>query len=231
MRHTQTRNIFACIFTPRAITGGWLSAASNDVQIHLKTYHKRTLDNLELEHSYIFNPTRIAPIISSWYAATKRTMPVVCAVLGPSIAEQILPLSQAHPTIDNFPISHGPHTQWDYSYLYSHDNFHYFYMCSIAKPLLFQYQLLSITTQLPIESITTEGMALLSLYAALFGDAFRPSQLATSLSHCKNSIEQLFSQDDLERVLAIPSTFSITESDTLPLLIACGLFVQEGLRA
>jgi hypothetical protein len=80
--------------------------------------------------------------------------------------------------------------------------------------------------QLPLHIITTHGMALLTTYRLLFGTTFRPSQLAIALTKCKQSIEQLFSRDDVARLLTFPSSFSPTTKDIIPLLVSCGIFAE-----
>ena len=227
MRFIRSRNLFAYTFTPRTITGCWLSSSPGTTSFKVHSYHKKTIDHLELEHLYIFNPTRIAPLLTSWYHATKQTMPIACALVGPSVQEQIIPLTTAHPTPDQLPIIIAPHLQWEYTYLYSYDMAHYFYLCGITKPLLFQYQLLGITTQLPFTTITTQGLALLTAYRFIFGTAFRPAQLAMALTKCDTSIEQLFSRDDLERLCILSPHIDATERDAIPLLTSCGLFANE----
>lgn len=227
MRYARNRNIFAYTFTPRTITGCWLSSPPNSTSIHVLAYHRKTIDHLELEHAYIFNPTRIAALTASWYRATKQTMPIGYALVGPAIQEKITPLATAHPTFNQLPIAHSPHMQWEYTYLYSYDQAHYFYLCGIQKTLLFQYQLLSINTQLPLQILTTQSMALLNAYRLLFGTAFRPSQLALALTKCKQNIEQLFSRDDLARLLTFPSQAHPMPRDTIPLLVSCGLFAEQ----
>ncbi len=227
MRFIRSRNLFAYTFTPRTITGCWLSSSPGSTSFKVHSYHKKTIDHLELEHLYIFNPTRIAALITSWYHAAKQTMPIACTLVGPSVQEQIIPLATAHPTDDQLPIILAPHLQWEYTYLYSYDMAHYFYLCGITKPLLFQYQLLGITTQLPFRTITAQGLALLTAYRFIFGAAFRPAQLATALTKCDTNIEQLFTRDDLERLCILPSPIDYTQTDAIPLLASCGLFAHE----
>jgi hypothetical protein len=92
--------MFAYTFTPRTITGCWLSSSPEHTKIRVLAYHTKTIDHLELEYGYIFNPTRIASLLASWYHATKQTMPIGYALLNPSIQEKIIPCTNAHPTID-----------------------------------------------------------------------------------------------------------------------------------
>jgi hypothetical protein len=227
MRLTKPRNLFTYVFTPHTITGCWLSSSSTTAPLQLHSLYRTTITQLELEHLLVFNPTRIAALISSWYQATDHQMPIVCALSGPLVDEQIIPLPTAHPTSNQLPITHTPHLQWRYTYLYSYDVAHYFYICGITTPLLFQYQLLGITAQLPLQSITSCGIALLRAYRLLFGTAFRPAQLAIAFMQRKHHIEQLFSRDDLARLLHIPSSISIIPSDVIPLITCCGLFAER----
>lgn len=222
----RTRNLFAYTFTPRTITGCWLSSSPLQTQFKIHTYTKKLIDHLELEHMYIFNPTKVAPLLARLYQTTKKNMPIACTLEGPSVHEEIISVATAHPTPDQLPIQIAPHLQWQYTYLYSYDMAHYFYVCSLLKPLLFQYQLVGIRAQLPLHTVTTQSIALLQAYRCIFGSAFRPAQLAIALSQCDSNIEQLFSRDDLGRLCTIDASLHITDADTIPLLAACGLFAQ-----
>ncbi len=225
----QEHNAFVVTVNPRIITCSILCQKPSST-ISLQSHHTLVLDNLELEKLFIFNPTKLASHIRNYYRSySVKTMPVFFALNGPSLYVKIISVTKAHPNIEHFNLSHAPHWMWDYSYLYSYDHRHYFYVCGIKKSLLLQYQLLSINAQLPLRSITTEHMALLQLYRHIFGSAFRHSQLGTALSECNNNIEQLFSKDDLSRVLSIPGGQDITNDDYVPLLTACGLFVSQRL--
>lgn len=227
MRHNRTRNLFTIIFTPHTLIGCWLSAHPSDTRLHLRSFHKITCDHLELEHLYIFNPSRIQPILSSWYCATNRAMPVAYALLGPSLQEKIVSVSNSNPSPEQLSVTHSLHQSLQYSYLYSYQNLHYFYLCTLPRPLLLQYQLLSINAGLPVAMITTQSFALLTAYRSLFGVAYRPSQLAMALTQC-NSIDQLFFRDDLTRLLSIPAEYTFAMNDYLTLVTSCGLFLQEG---
>ncbi len=225
---TKKHNAFAITFTPRIITGSWLSFSSTSRTIQLRSHHRAQLDNLELERLIIFNPTKISQLLTSWYQTCHQAMPVLCTVSGPSVHEQIIPMVTANPKPEQFPIDHAPNWHWKHSYLYSLDNNHYFYLSGIKKSLLFQYQLLGITASLDLRTITTERTSLLCLYRFLLGSAFTSAKLATDLLQRNNTIEQLFSADDLSRMLSIPSNYTIEKHDVIPLLAACGLLVTEG---
>ncbi len=223
----KEHNAFLITINPRTITCSYLSQSNQTHTISLKSYNTLKFDNLELENLIIFNPTTLSRYIANTYQpyAHKNT-PVLLALNGPSLYTKILSTPNAHPTLEQFPISHAPHWLWEYSYLYSHNHRHYFYVCGMQRTLLLQYQLLSITTHLPMHTITTEYMALLQIYRYMFGSAFRHSQLGEALLEQNNTIEQLFTADDLHRLLSIPSDQTIQDTDHIPLLTACGLLVS-----
>lgn len=222
MRHTNSNTVFALLFSPHSLIGCFISFAQHGKQLTLHRYERAALDHLELEQGTLFNPTRILSKINSWYPQRMHSIPVVCSIAAPTISEQIIPLPDAHPRLDQFPLSHGPNISWNYTYLYSQDSYHYFYVTGIPRALLFQYQLLSIVGQLPIQTITTQGMALLSLYKYFAGNSYRSSQLAQRMAQSK-TIEHLFLKDDLERILSMPNTLTLEHKEIIPLLTACGL--------
>ncbi len=227
---SKEQNAFIVTITPRTVTCSHISRKTSSSPLSLQSYHNNTFDNLELENLILFNPTNIARHIHNYYKPiqSKKT-PALIALQGPSLYTKIVSVTTAHPQLEHFNLSHAPHWLWHYSYLYSKDHRHYFYVCGIKRTLLLQYQLLSISAQIPLCVITTEYMALLHLYRHIFGTAFRHTQLGEALAERNNNVEQLFTKDDLYRVLSIPSSQKIIDKDHIPLLTACGLFVAEGL--
>lgn len=228
IRKQSVHDAFTLIFSPTSILGAWLTKRSSSPQFIVQQLYQQKLNHLELEKLTIFNPTQIGSLITSWYKKSGKSMPLLAALYGPALEEHILLLHNAHPNSNQFPISHAPHWHWEYTYLYSVDHRHCFYLCGIKKSLIFQYQLMAILHQLPLAILTTERMALLHCYRFLFGSAFRAAQLATAMISHNNRIENLFSVDDLPRIVHIPSHVKITNQTALPLLAACGLFQAQG---
>jgi len=226
---TAAREAFAVIFSPRAMLGAFLSQHPRTGALQLRSLHQKKLSNLELERLTIFNPTAIGSLVSQWYHEYSKSVPVLFALNGPSIEEHMLLLHSAHPTPAQFPVSHAPHMHWKHTYLYSIDHMHCFYLCGIPKPLLFQYQLMTITEQLPLEVLTTERMALAHCYRFMNSTAYRPAQLAQALQMHGNRIERLFYKEDLSRLLYIPANISFSDDARLALLTACGLFAMHGV--
>lgn len=226
MRHPNPNALFTLHFSPHSLVGCLISPSKQSKELIVHRYERFIPDHLELEYGAIFNPTRILAKISSWYPKNVAAIPVACSIAAPSIHEQIVPMAEAHPRIDQFPISHGPNTLWNYTYLYSQDNYHYFYVTGIPRALLLQYQLLSIAGQLPIQTITTQGMVLLSLYKYLAGNSYRSTQLAQSMTRSK-TIEGLFLKEDLERIVRLPHGMQLENSQIVPLLTACGLIAGD----
>ena len=133
----------------------------------------------------------------------------------------------AHPSLNQFPISYEPKWHWEYQYLYPHDHQYYFYLCGIQKPLLLQYQLLALQSDLNLRSLTSERIGLLKTYRHLFGAAFRRAHLGNDLMNRNNQIERLFTKEDLSRTLSTAHDIAIEEHDMIPLLAACGLIMEN----
>jgi hypothetical protein len=223
MRHSPN-TVLTIQCTPRGLFGCLLSLNNQHITIH--RYGAVVLQHLELEQLVLFNPTRISSYINHWYRIVGKQVPLLMSLSGPSLIEQLVPLPITHPTIDQFPISHSPDWHWEFIYLYSIDTMHYFYLTGIRRSILFQYQLLALHNQFPLQTITSHAMALLALYRYKSGSTYRASQLAEHLTRVR-SIERLFAHDDLERIATLPSGITISKEETLPLLIACGLLMGE----
>ena len=223
MRHSPN-TVLTIQCTPRALFGCLLSSTNQRITIH--RFNAIPLHHLELEQLVLFNPTRISRFINHWYRIASKKVPLLMSLSGPALIEQLVPLPITHPTIDQFPINHSPDWHWEFVYLYSIDTMHYFYLTGIRRSILFQYQLLALHNQFPLQTLTSNAMALLALYRHKSGSAYRASQLAEHLTRVR-SIERLFAYDDLERIATTPSGITISKEDTLPLLIACGLLMGE----
>lgn len=222
-------NAFIITITPRTITFTQLAQPpSTKSLISLQYYGSQTLDALELEHLIVFNPTRIRTMIQQVYDPSYQSIPVLISLNGPSLFSKIISSPHAHPSLAQFNLPRIPHMRWAYHYLYTHNNRHYFYIAGLPQQIILQLQLLSITAKLSLRIISTEQMALLSLYHHLAGSSFRQSNLGIDLIGQQNSIEQLFSPSDLKKILLIPDNQQIQPTDYLPLLSACGLFVSRG---
>lgn len=224
MRHT-TNSILALSGSPGQLVGTLL-APGGAGRIIVQRLQRVPLTHCELEGLVLFNPTTIAQQIMHWYRITNKDTPLLLALSGPAIVEKLIPLPTTHPTIDQLPIQHAPDWHWQWRYLYSIDDMHYFYLAGIRRSILFQYQLMALTHQLPLRVIMPGTMALLSLYRHKSGASYRASQLAEHLNRA-GRIERLFTTDDLERLAQLPAGVTIDPQDTVPLLIACGLLTGE----
>lgn len=219
---------FIITITPRSITFAHLAQSTAQSLISLHYYDSQVLDALELEHLMVFNPTRIRHMIQKAYDTIGQSMPLLISLNGPSLFSKIISSAYAHPSLGQFNLPRIPYMRWAYHYLYTHDNRHYFYVAGLPQQIILQFQLLSITAKLPLRIISTEPMALLNLYHHIAGSSFRHSELGSDLLGQQNSIEQLFSPSDLKQILIIPDHLAMQQTDYLPLLSACGLFVSKG---
>ncbi len=195
-------------------------------KISLSAYSKKKLEQLECEKLILFNPTKVSDYIAQFlqrYNLNNVTTHI--ALYGGLLTDRIISLTTANPTETQFPISHEPSWQWEYHYLYPHDNRYYFYFCEIQKPLLLQYELLALQTGLDLCTITTERIGLLHAYRHIFGAAFRSAHLGNDLMNVNNIVENLFTKDDVSRIISVPDDLALDQHDMIPLLSATGLFI------
>ena len=218
---------------PQYLTCSWIKSSNKQAPLQLCAYERFDLDHLELEKLIVFNPTAIKKHINTFTKKHRlHNAPIACALAGPQVSERLLTLNTLTPQPEQVVTARSPHMRWEYRYLYPHDNGNFvFYRCGIPQPLLLQYKLLATRANLNLLTLTTERMALLTLYKYLYGSAFRQSQLAVHMMQRNNMIEQLFSPETLARILHVPDKNTTLQSkELLPLLSSCGLFVSEGIN-
>ena len=179
--------------------------------------------HLELEHTIIFNPHAIVKKLDPIFTRYNRTRTNVHFIInGPVITEQIIAASTVHPQQHELPLSFSPHKQTHISYLYPHDYFHYFYACSIAKPIVLQYTLLAQNLGFDLNSCSPLTVPLIRVYKKLYGNVFRHSQLAIDMQQNNNRIERLFHKDDISRMISLQG-ITLQSNDYIPVLAACGI--------
>ena len=103
-----------------------------------------------------------------------------------------------------------------------------FYVYSVPRSLVLQYQLLAIAAQCNLITMTTQTMALLSAYKNIFGTAFRRSQLAVDMMRCNNTIDDLIGIDTVNRMIS--GAGHIVGDERLSVAAAAGLFCSERLE-
>lgn len=151
------------------------------------------------------------------------------ALAAPLVHEQLVRLHKATPTHNDFITPELKKMIWDYRYLHAlDDNQYLFYLSGITRPALFSYKLLAHASQLHLTSISSAYMALLHAYRALFGPAFRQSQLAIDMIRTGYNIEKSLSADSIARLLHIPASLSLDVTvEKKALLTMIGLYYQE----
>ncbi len=228
MKELNNHDFCAIIFSPRSLIGAHLSKDRLPNRFRLRSLFHYPLSKLELERLTLFNPTDIGRKVAEWCTPYRPHGPIAFALHGPAIEEHLFATHNAHPSMDQFPIQHAPFWQWEHTYLFSRNHQHYFYLCGIKKSLLFQYQLMAITNNIPVSLITTERMALAHCFRNLFGVAYRSAHIADAMEMHNDRIENLFFNDDFSRILSTPPDIEIKDEFKLPLLTACGLFSMQG---
>jgi len=220
----------AITIQPHHLSCSWIQRSHKKAPLLLRAYKRFNLQNLELEKLTLFNPTNIKKYITTFLSTHQLDNAfVACSLSGPNIVEQFIPLQTANPTPDNFSIKKEENILWEYEYIYPRDHQFIFYMYSIPRAILLQYQLLSIAAHLNIISIIPQRRVLLSLYKFLYGTAFRKAQLAVDMTRHHNMIEYIFTPDLFARIINISPSIQSTVQEMPSLLTACGLFVSEGI--
>ena len=219
------------LFTPEAMVCSWIEKTNNaTAPLLLRAYKHYPLNNLELEHLTLFNPTVIKNYITSFLQQHNLADAFIAFIVhGPGVTEQFVAMPTSTPHRTDFGISSNSRSLlWEYRYLYPNDHGQFvFYVYSIARSLVLQYQLLAIAAQCNVITITTQTMALLSAYKNIFGPAFRRSQLAVDMMRCNNAIEELIAVDTLNRMIS--GTGTIVGRERLYVAAAAGLFCSERL--
>jgi len=184
-----------------------------------------------LDGTRLFNPTALQSIISAFAREHDLTEGQQLLIsLGYPMAQQKMSVhALAH--LDPSSCTGGAcGCDWQRCYLHP-DNAGNFvhYACGIPQTLRLQWQLVAQKIGMQLAVLTADQMALLTVYQAMYGSAFRQSQLAVHMAQTGNVIDNLFTIDSLARLLYVPGALRVDRyRERQQLLIACGLsFFQE----
>lgn len=200
---------------------GWLSS------------YKKEFAQLQAYQRYEFQTlthTQLSSALALFVAHYQLTGALLSISMStPFMYEQLVRLSYAHASANDF---HGiPLSQllWDFRYLHPlSSGDHLFYVCGINRPTLFRYQLLSTQNNLHSISISSWYNALIQAYKTIFGPAFRISQLAIDMEQSNYHLEERLHIDSISRLLHINPQLDIDrEKEKKSLIAMIGLYYQE----
>lgn len=200
----------------------------------MQAYRRIPLTSGDFEHGILFNPTKIQGHITTFLKEHALSHAFISlAVSGPSIKEEIIAHCTAKPTEQELGINPSHNEVIDYTYLYPTDTGSFtFYVCSIERGLLLQYQLLAMASSLNLVAVTTENMALLNAYKYLEQPTFRHSQLAVAMKQANNCFENLITDEIIgKRFSIISKKCSVPPTERSHLLTALGLVVVSQVYA
>lgn len=227
----------AISFTPDVLTCCWLEKVQNGTApLAVRAYKSYPLNNLELEHLILYNPTLIKKYITSFLQEHDLTDAFVAFTLqGAAVTEQFVAMPTSTPHRTDFNVANARNMLWEYRYIYpNHDGQFVFYVYSVPRSVVLQYKLLAIAAQCNLITMTTQTMALLSAYQHLFGSAFRRSQLAVDMMRCNNNISEIITMDAVRRMVNIGTLgladlpdVALAKSGRLHCASAAGLFCSE----
>lgn len=221
------REFVSISFSAENLTCCWIqriNAAAAPLVI--RAYKRYKLTNLELYNLVPFNPTQIKKYINL-FLTTHNLHDAFIIFCFDGLTEQYSTLPTSTPARADFNIKNSTSVQWEYRYLYPHDDGQYmFYVYIVPRTLLLQYKLLAIATACNVITMTTMTAAILDAYKNIFGVAFRKSQLAIDMMRCDNNIKNLISIDAIRRMVVVPAGINLSEEKSF-IAAACGLFYGE----
>lgn len=215
--------------SPHDITLSWFAQPVAKKPLLLKAYQRITLSGAELLDGVLFNPTRIAQHINQFIAKHRlQDAFVSCALESPRLVEKFIHCPVPNPAPHEIADHSHKNCNWHELYLYPTDNNqHFLHVCGIPRELLAQYQLLATRTNLNLTTITSQKMALFTLYRHLCNTAYSYGRLAADLERYNNAIEQSFSLETVRRTVSIAHAVHIdVEQEARYLLTAAGLLVK-----
>jgi hypothetical protein len=216
-------------FSSDSLVCSWIQKTNNGLApLVLRAYERYLFDNLELEHLTIFNPTTIKKHITSFlHKHDKQNAFIVFSLDGSGVTEQFVALPTSTPHRADFGVTYSSNVLWGHRYVYPNDHGQsVFYVYSVPRSLLLQYQLLAVAAECNVITITTKNMGLLTVYKHIFGAAFRRSQLAIDMMRHNNNIDDLISVDILKRIITVPLSVQLNDERSY-IAAACGLFFDE----
>jgi len=197
---------------------------------HLKDYQKTELNDLQLEHLIVFNPSSIESFIDQFTKKHNLKKPYTFFCLkGPSLFESTVTTKTSTPEFEEFNLPDKKNIITHSMYLYpSQDGQCRFYIAGIKRELIFQFQLLALRSNLNLVRISPATLGMLQLYKKLKGTDFRHSQLGMDLEQNNLQFDQLVDQAHLD-MLKNSSTHAI-ENESGHILPALGLFMMRNQR-
>jgi len=173
----------------------------------------------------IYNLSLIYQIIRSFAGRDARRMSLVIALSDAVATQKIVAYPHTRPELQTGLSLGTDECQWQHSYLYPDNKGKFvFYACGVSRGICLQWQLIAQMVGVPLEMLVGDRMSALALYQALYGGAFRQSQLAVHMARTDQAIEKLFTTDTLARFLFVPRTVAVDRATALqPLLTTCGL--------
>jgi hypothetical protein len=202
---TVEHKLVSVILSDSAVICCWLERAEKgSAPLLLRAYKRYDLTAYELLHLMLFNPTVIAHHISSFlHSYALKNAFVVYIFDGKELHEKYVAMPTSTPQAADFGIAYDSNALSEYRYLYADDvGQHLFYVYTMPRTLLLQYQLCAIATDCNLITMTTKTMMLLEFYKKVFGVAFRRSQFGIDMMRCNNNIERLIAVDTLSRIVA-----------------------------
>jgi len=221
----KRRELMALVVHPDRIYCSRLRPHRSRRLTELISYRVAELPAGAIGATCIYNLSLISKIVRSFAGRDARRMSLVVALSDAVATQKIVAYPHTHPELQAGLSLGTNECQWQHCYLYPDNKGKFvFYACGISRGISLQWQLIAQMAGMPLEILVGDRMSALALYQALYGGAFRQSQLAVHMARTEQAIEKLFTTDTLARFLFVPRTVAVDRATALqPLLTTCGL--------
>lgn len=216
-------------FSSDSIVCSWIQKTKNGLApLALRAHERYDLNNAEIVHGTLFNLTTIKNLIDGFLRKhDKQDALILFSIDATDSMEQFVALPTSTPHRADFGVAHSSNLLWGHQYMYPNDHGQFvFYVYTVPRSVILQYQLLALALRCNLMAITTNTMALLAAYRAVFGSAFRRSQLAVDMVRFNNHVQKMVSDDALKRLITVPMLSELYH-DRVSIAVACGLFYDE----
>ena len=222
------REMVALVVDQHRLSCARIRHRTNVFPLELVGYQTTPLPPGAVTASKIFNPTLLRDSICSFAGQAVRGTRLAISLCPPLACQSMRKCAHANPALLCAAPDGACGCDQQSCYLYPDNAGKFvFYSCGVPYILRVQWQLIAQQVGMPLTVLTADQMALLGLYQAMYGRAFRQSQLALHMAQA-GGIDRVFTIDSLARLLYVPGRLHVDRCRELhPLLTACGLFLFE----
>ncbi len=228
-RHTD---IGALIINGQSISLGYIRSSSSD-HAELKKYTTIALSNYDIRDGVIYNTARFQKIVEDFFHQLPRSAALAVVIGSPHIKQEFLYTSHSSLQAGDVSFAARENHIWQHEYLYpGEDAGFYHYVSGLHPSLLYQYQSLVHQLHRDVARIESLFSASLKAYKRLYAGAYRALQLRQDLTQHNGQLMNIFSRDNIMRLMKIDRTIAVNvEKEKESLVAMIGVFKAHKERA